>query len=81
MLVARFGDKPVLLGGLALLLSGFAILGVTAEPLALAAAAIALGLGHAAWMSGGNRILRTFVLLTSSAGLSPRWRDCSAAVL
>ena len=57
MLVARFGDKPVLLGGLALLLSGFAILGVTAEPLALAVAAIALGLGHAAWMLGRQSYL------------------------
>ena len=52
MLVARFGDKPVLLGGLALLLAGLLTLGVTANPWALGVAAIALGSGHAAWMLG-----------------------------
>ena len=41
MLVARFGDKPVLIGGLALLLAGLLTLGVTANPWALGVAAIA----------------------------------------
>ena len=57
MLVARFGDKPVLLGGLALLLAGFATLGLTANPWALGAAAVALGSGHAAWMLGRQSYL------------------------
>jgi MFS family permease len=57
MLVARFGDKPVLLGGLALLLLGFATLGLTANPWALGAAAVALGSGHAAWMLGRQSYL------------------------
>jgi MFS family permease len=57
MLVARFGDKPVLLGGLALLLFGFATLGVTANPWAVGAAALALGSGHAAWMLGRQSYL------------------------
>src|SRR5262245_49528550 len=57
MLVARFGDKPVLLGGLALLLAGFATLGLTANPWALGIAAVALGSGHAAWMLGRQSYL------------------------
>src|SRR4029453_4337594 len=50
MLVARFGDKRVLLGGLGLIFTGLVLLGVTTEPLLLAFAAVALGSGHAAWM-------------------------------
>ncbi|HLF12422.1 MAG TPA: MFS transporter [Gammaproteobacteria bacterium] len=57
MLVARFGDKPVLLGGLGLILSGLLVLGFTAEPLALGLAAVALGFGHAAWMLGRQSYL------------------------
>jgi MFS family permease len=57
MLVARFGDKPVLLGGLGLILSGLLVLGLTAEPLALGLAAVALGFGHAAWMLGRQSYL------------------------
>ena len=57
MLVARFGDKPVLLGGLALLLAGLATLGLTANPWALGIASIALGSGHAAWMLGRQSYL------------------------
>jgi MFS family permease len=57
MLVARFGDKPVLLGGLALLLAGLVTLGVTSNPWALGVAALALGSGHAAWMLGRQSYL------------------------
>ena len=57
MLVARFGDKPVLIGGLALLLVGLLTLGVTANPWALGVAAVALGSGHAAWMLGRQSYL------------------------
>jgi MFS family permease len=57
MLVARFGDKPVLLGGLALLLAGLLTLGLTANPWALGIASIALGSGHAAWMLGRQSYL------------------------
>jgi MFS family permease len=57
MLVARFGDKPVLVGGLALLLAGLLTLGVTANPWALGVAAVALGSGHAAWMLGRQSYL------------------------
>jgi len=57
MLVARFGDKPVLLGGLGLLLAGLTTLGVTANSWALGVAAIALGSGHAAWMLGRQSYL------------------------
>jgi len=57
MLVARFGDKPVLLGGLALILMGLLTLGVTANPWALGVAAMALGSGHAAWMLGRQSYL------------------------
>jgi MFS family permease len=57
MLVARFGDKPVLLGGLGLILLGFALLSVTTEPWLIGAAAVALGTGHAAWMLGRQSYL------------------------
>jgi MFS family permease len=57
ILVARFGDKPVLLGGLSLLLAGFATLAATSNPQALAVAALALGSGHAAWMLGRQSYL------------------------
>jgi MFS family permease len=57
MLVARFGDKPVLLGGLALILAGLLTLGLTASPWAIGAAAVALGSGHAAWMLGRQSYL------------------------
>ena len=57
MLVARFGDKPVLLGGLALILAGLLTLGLTPNPWALGLAAVALGSGHAAWMLGRQSYL------------------------
>jgi MFS family permease len=57
MLVARFGDKPVLLGGLSLILTGFAVLGVTTNAWLIGFAAIALGSGHAAWMLGRQSYL------------------------
>jgi len=57
ILVARFGDKPVLLGGLGLLLAGFATLAAASNPWALAVAALALGSGHAAWMLGRQSYL------------------------
>jgi MFS family permease len=57
MLVARFGDKPVLLGGLGLILSGLVLLSLTTEPWAIGIAALALGLGHAAWMLGRQSYL------------------------
>jgi MFS family permease len=57
MLVARFGDKPVLLGGLGLILVGLAVLSVTTEPWQIGVAAIALGSGHAAWMLGRQSYL------------------------
>lgn len=51
-LVARFGDKPVLLGGLALILAGNLLLIVVTNPVALGLAAVLLGAGFAAWMLG-----------------------------
>jgi MFS family permease len=57
MLVARFGDKPVLLGGLGLILTGFLLLTVTTEPWLIGIAAVALGVGHAAWMLGRQSYL------------------------
>jgi MFS family permease len=57
MLVARFGDKPVLLGGLALILTGFLLLGVTTQTWVVGFAALALGTGHAAWMLGRQSYL------------------------
>jgi MFS family permease len=57
MLVARFGDKPVLLGGLALILLGFFVLTITTEPWLIGLAAISLGTGHAAWMLGRQSYL------------------------
>ncbi|HEY8520132.1 MAG TPA: MFS transporter [Gammaproteobacteria bacterium] len=52
MLVARFGDKPVLIGGLTAILVGLLLLAAAQGPLSLAAAALLLGAGHAAWMLG-----------------------------
>lgn len=52
MLVARFGDKPVLLGGLALILVGNALLAIVTHPVAICSAAILLGAGFSAWMLG-----------------------------
>src|SRR5262245_56568292 len=57
MLVARFGDKPVLLGGLSLILTGLLLLSATTEPWLVGFAAIALGVGHAAWMLGRQSYL------------------------
>jgi MFS family permease len=57
MLVGRFGDKPVQLSGLALILAGLLTLGVATNPWALGAAAVALGSGHAAWMLGRQSYL------------------------
>lgn len=57
MLVARFGDKPVLLGGLALILAGLVGLASTTAPWAIGLAAVALGIGHAAWMLGRQSYL------------------------
>ena len=57
MLVARFGDKPVQLSGLGLILAGLLTLGFATGPWALGAAAVALGSGHAAWMLGRQSYL------------------------
>jgi MFS family permease len=57
MLVARFGDKPVLVGGLALILAGLVLLAVAAQPALVGFAAFALGVGHAAWMLGRQSYL------------------------
>jgi MFS family permease len=52
VLVARFGDKAVLLGGLALILVGNTLLAVTTHPWLLMLAALVLGAGFSAWMLG-----------------------------
>lgn len=57
MLVERFGDKPVLLGGLGAFLAGLLVLTFTASPLGIAAAALAVGVGQAAWMLGRQAYL------------------------
>jgi MFS family permease len=57
LLVAHFGDKPVLLGGLGLILAGLLTLGLSANPWAIGLAAVALGSGHAAWMLGRQSYL------------------------
>ncbi len=57
MLVARFGDKPVLLGGLVLILAGLLTLGVATDLRWLGLAAVALGSGNAAWMLGRQSYL------------------------
>lgn len=57
MLVARFGDKPVLLGGLALFLGALLVFALTTQLWLIAAAAVALGAGHAAWMLGRQSYL------------------------
>lgn len=52
LLVARFGDRPVLLGGLSLILISNAALAWSGNPWVLAAAAVVLGIGFSAWMLG-----------------------------
>ena len=52
VLVARFGDKPVLLGGLASILTGTVLLAATTHPWLLMLAALLLGLGFSAWTLG-----------------------------
>jgi MFS family permease len=52
MLVARFGDKPVLLGGLTAVLVGMLVLALSADPWMVAWSAVPLGIGSAAWMLG-----------------------------
>lgn len=52
MLVARYGDKPVLLGGLALILVGSIGLAASPHPVMLSLAAVLIGAGFAAWMLG-----------------------------
>jgi MFS family permease len=57
MLVARFGDKPVLVGGLAMIFGGLVALVITTNVWLIGFAALALGLGHAAWMLGRQSYL------------------------
>ena len=52
ILATRFGDKPVLLGGLALILAGNVLLAFATHPVSLAFAALLLGAGFSAWMLG-----------------------------
>jgi MFS family permease len=52
MLAARYGDRPVLLGGLGAILLGMVALTVLTELWLLALFALPLGAGHAAWMLG-----------------------------
>ncbi|MBN1238697.1 MAG: MFS transporter [Gammaproteobacteria bacterium] len=52
MLVARFGDKPVLIGGLVSILFGMFALALAPGVWAVAPAALLLGAGYAAWMLG-----------------------------
>lgn len=52
LLVARFGDRPVLLAGLGLILLSNAAFAVSGNPWLLAAAAVVLGTGFSAWMLG-----------------------------
>src|SRR5258706_8809329 len=80
MLVARFGDKPVLLGGLSLILVSLVLLASSQNPWLLGVAAVALGTGTRRGCSAGSRISRTFAAPRSSAVRSRRWPDCSGAV-
>lgn len=57
MLVARFGDKPVLLGGLAFMLGGLLVLATVTPLWGVGLAAVAIGIGHAAWMLGRQSYL------------------------
>ncbi|HVY63898.1 MAG TPA: MFS transporter, partial [Gammaproteobacteria bacterium] len=57
MLVARFGDKPVLLGGLGLILFSLVLLAASTNPWLIGIAAVALGTGNAAWMLGRQSYL------------------------
>lgn len=52
LLVTRFGDRPVLLGGLALILVGMLTLAASDNPWVLGGAALILGTGFSAWMLG-----------------------------
>jgi MFS family permease len=52
VLVARFGEKSVLLGGLLLILAGNLLLAATVDPWLLMLAALLLGAGFSAWMLG-----------------------------
>jgi MFS family permease len=57
LLVARFGDKPVLLGGLALILASLLTFGTATQFWVLGLAAVAFGFGNAAWMLGRQSYL------------------------
>ena len=52
LLVGRFGDKSVLLGGFVLLATSMLGMALAAEPWQIALLAIPLGAGHAAWFLG-----------------------------
>jgi MFS family permease len=52
VLVARFGEKAILLTGLALILAGNVLLAAAAHPWLLMLAAVLLGAGISAWMIG-----------------------------
>jgi MFS family permease len=52
LLVARFGDRPVLLGGLLLILLGSLLLAISSSLLLVSTAALLIGAGFAAWMLG-----------------------------
>ena len=52
MLAARFGDKPLLTGGVASLFVGLIVLAGAPGLWAVLAAAVLLGAGHSAWMLG-----------------------------
>lgn len=52
LLVTRFGDRPVLIGGLGLILISNLTLAWSSNPWVLAVAAVVLGTGFSAWMLG-----------------------------
>jgi MFS family permease len=52
MLVARFGDRAVLLGGQVLIVAGTLLLALTSSVIGISLAAVLIGAGFSAWMLG-----------------------------
>jgi len=68
ILVARLGDKPVLLSGLVAMTASAVLFALTDGPWALGAAAVLSGMGFAAWMIGRQSYI------TDSSAIGERGR-------
>ena len=81
--VGRFGDKPVLLGGLATLAASMAAMSTATEPWAVALLAAPLGAAHAAWQGVLDRYgleKKSRIGYSIGVGYSPDWGEHTISI-